>query len=291
MQLTEFSSYQLFSLPLCLRSTAEPLFGQDYDKFNPQDYLHTYYSADTVGLHPIQLLTLKTLHDFYQSYESTEAKLKILDVGSGPVIAQTISAAPYATEIVLSEYAEANRAALLQWLNNDPNAFDWTHIIKHIVVNLEGKSEEEVPIRAELVRKVVKAVVHCDVNQDPPIPSQYVGQYDIVTAFLCLTAACATREDYVAALVRLHALLKSGGKIVLYTTDRKEQVTPTPTSYTVGSQEFFELRLSRDLISKSLKEAGFCDIKVTVLPRPNFGPDEPNPDIVGFNFITASKMN
>ena len=129
--------------------------------------------------------------------------------------------------------------------------------------------------------KVVKAVVHCDANHDPPIPQEYVGQYDIVTAFLSLTAACATREDYVAALVRLHALLKSGGKIVLYTTDRKEQVTPTPTSYTVGSQEFFELRLSKDFISKSLEQAGFCDIKVTVLPCPNFGPDEPNPDVVG----------
>ena len=57
-----------------------------------------------------------------------------------------------------------------------------------------------------------------------------MGQYDIVTAFLCLTAACGTREDSMAALVRLHALLKSGGKIVLYATDRKEQVTSTPTS-------------------------------------------------------------
>ena len=267
------------------------MFGQDYDKFNPQDYLHTYYGVDTLGLHPIQLLTLKTLHDFYQSYESTEAKLKILDVGSGPVIAQTISAAPYAAEIVLSEYVEANRAALLQWLNNDPNAFDWTHIIKHVVVNLEGKSEEEVQERAELVRKVIKAVVHCDVNHDPPIPPSYVGQYDIVTAFLCLTAACTTSEDYMAALVRLHALLKSGGKVVLLNTDRREQDTPTQTSYPVGSHEFFELRLSRDLISKSLEQAGFHDINVTVLPRPDLGPDEPIPDIVGFNFITASKMN
>ena len=137
--------------------------------------------------------------------------------------------------------------------------------------------------------KVIKAVVHCDANRDPPIPQEYVGQYDIVTAFVCLSAACATREEYVSALVRLHALLKSGGKIVLYTTDRKERVTSTPTSYTVGSQDFFELRVSKDFISKSLEQAGFCDIKVTVHPRPNFGPHEPNPDIVGFNFITASK--
>ena len=102
-----------------------------------------------------------------------------------------------------------------------------------------------------------------------------------------------TTEDFVAALVRLRALLKSGGKIVLLNADRKEQVTPTKTSasYSVGSQEFFELRLSRDLISKSLEQARFCDIKVTILPRPDIRPDEPNPDVVGFMFITASKIN
>ena len=37
---------------------------------------------------------------------------------------------------------------------------------------------------------------------------------------MCLVSGCALREDYVAALVRLHALLKPGGKIVLYTPGR-----------------------------------------------------------------------
>ena len=160
------------------------LFGQDYcDKFNPNDYLQENYSVNNLG--PFHLFKLNALHQFYQSYPST-AQLRVLDIGSGPSIGNIISAAPHAAEIVLSEYTEANRSALLQWLNNDPNAFDWTHIFKHIVVDLEGKTEEEVPIRAELVHKVVKAVVPCDVTQDPPIPTEYVDQYDIVTVFLCL---------------------------------------------------------------------------------------------------------
>ena len=182
----------------------------------------------------MHLFRLKELHEFYQSYPST-AKLKILDIGSGPVIANTISAAPYAAEIVLSEYTEANCSALLQWLNNDPKAFDWTHAFKH-VVDLEGKTEEEVPIRAELVRKVVKAVVLCNANKTPPIPTEYVNQYDIVTDFLCLVSACAPAEDYTAALVRLHIFLKSGGKIVLYTPEYEN--TLTPVSCPVGPHNF-----------------------------------------------------
>ena len=264
------------------------LFGEDYcDKFNPQDYLQVNYSVANLG--PFHLFRLKELHKFYQSYPST-AKLKILDIGSGPAIANMISAAPYAAEIVLSGYTEANRSALLQWLNNDPNAFDWTHVFKHVVVDLEDKTEEEVQIRAELLRKVVKAVVPCDANQDPPIPTEYVDQYDIATDFLCLPAACATIEDYKAALVRLHALLKPGGKILLYTPECKE--AQIPASYCVGPHNFFALPLSKDDIFKSLEHAGFCDVKRITKTREDLGlPDGVKPGVVAFSFVTANKMN
>ena len=265
-------------------------YGEDYyDKFNPQDYLQTYYSVN--NLNPIILFRLKQLNEFYTSpTQALHAKLKILDIGSGPTIASAISAAPHAAEIVLSEYTEANRSTLLQWLNNDPNVFDWTHVFKHVVVDLESKTEEEVPIRAELVRKVVKAVVPCDVNQDPPIPTEYVDEYDIVTEFLCLTAACTTKEDYKAALVRLHALLKSGGKIVLYTVHCKD--APTQASYPVGSHTFFDLQISEDFILKSLEQAGFCDVKVMAPTREDLGlPDDFVPHVVALSFIIASKMN
>ena len=278
-----FQPFLLFN-----RSTEKVLFGQDYcDKFNPNDYLQKNYSVTNLG--PFQLFKLNALHKFYQSYPCS-AKLRILDIGSGPSIANTISAAPYAAEIVLSEYNEANRSTLLQWLNNDPNAFDWTHVFKHIVVDLEAKTEEEVPIRAELMRKVVKAVVPCDVNQDPPIPTEYVNQYDIVADILCLPAACATEEDYVAALVRLHALLKLGGKIVLYTPETED--APTPASYHVGPHKFFVLRLSRDVIYKSLEHAGFHDMKTTAQTREDLGlPDDFETDLVALSFITASKLS
>ena len=179
----------------------------------------------------------------------------------------------------------------MQWLNNDPNAFDWTHVLKHIVVDLEGKNEEEVPIWAELVRKIIKAVVPCDANRDPPIPMQYVDQYDIVTDFLCLVSACATTEDYTAALVRLHALLKPAGKIVLYTPEYKKK-TLTPVSYPVGPHNFFDLPLSKDDIFKSLEQAGYCDVRRMAKTREDLGfPDDFEPEVVAFSFITASKMN
>ena len=140
------------------------------------------------------------------------------------------------------------------------------------------------------MRKVVKAVVPCDANRDPLIPTEYVDQYDIVTDFLCLVSACATTEDYTAALVRLHALLKSGGKIVLYTPESEN--TLTPVSYPVGPYQFFDLPLTWDVILKSLEQAGFGEIKRMAKTREEVGlPDDIVPDVVAFSFITASKMN
>ena len=262
------------------------LFGQDYcDKFNPDDYLQANYSVTNLG--PFHLFKLNALHTFYQSFPPT-AKLRIFEIGSGPSIANIISAAPHAAEIVLSEYTEANRSALLQWLNNDPNAFDWTLYFKH--VDLEGKTVEEVPIRTELVRKVVKAVVPCDANRDPPIPTEYVDEYEVVTDFFCLVSACAMTEDYTAALVRLHALLKPGGKIVLNTPEHEN--TLTPVSYLVGPYQFFDLPLTWDVILKSLEQAGFCEIKRIAKTREELGLSvDIVPDVVAFSFITASKIN
>jgi len=242
------------------------------------------YFSDKID--PVRAFVMKQLHMFYQSYKSTETKLKMLDIGTGPVISRAISAAPYASEIVLSEYTEANRKELLQWLKNDPKAYDWTSFFKHVVVDLEGKSEEEVPIRAELVRKVIKAVVSCDVNSDPPIPTCYVDQYDVITDFFCLSAACATKEDYLAGLVRLCALLKPGGKMVLLVGEGKE--SETLTSYSVGSQKFSSLLLSKESLLDLLKCAGLFDVKVESVASKVM---EGNPDRVGSNFVTACKTN
>ena len=61
----------------------------------------------------------------------------------------------------------------------------------------------------------------------------------------------------------------SGGKIVLYTAETEN--VQTPVSYVVGSHSFFALRLSRDVILKSLEEAGFCDVKTMAQTREDMG--------------------
>ena len=62
------------------------------------------------------------------------------DYGCEPVVANVISAAKVATEIVFAEYTEEGRSAVKQWLKEDPNAFDWSPYFEYVTKTLEDGS-------------------------------------------------------------------------------------------------------------------------------------------------------
>ena len=72
--------------------------GKDYDDFfDPKAYLG--YRFESVSEHHAAILN--RLHQFYQTVPTG---VKILDIGTGPIISYMISAASKASEIVLAEY-------------------------------------------------------------------------------------------------------------------------------------------------------------------------------------------
>ena len=80
---------------------------RDYEMFDPWAYLDDEYGeVDAFHRH-----SLKEIHEFYKSSGSHSTDLKVLEFGAGPVIANVISASLYASEIVFSEYMEANKSA------------------------------------------------------------------------------------------------------------------------------------------------------------------------------------
>ena len=159
----------------------------DYeDAFDASAYLRSLYSSVDV-LCRREKHMLRCYHDALQSLPSS-TDLKVLDYGSGPVILGAISVAKNASEIVLSDYLDKNRKALQQWLDGDSAAFDWSPHFRFVVRDLEGKGEQEVVERQNLVRKLVKAVVHCNITQDPPIERGYDQLYYLLTCVRrCLT--------------------------------------------------------------------------------------------------------
>ena len=241
-----------------------------YEEFEVQAYLKRCYSDAT---HPNALFCLPHLYNLYQSLGKTNCSLKILDVGAGPSIVYAIIAAPYASEIVLSDYVEGNRKAIQQWVDKDPQAHDWTPYLKHIVVDIEGGEEKDIPPREEKLHSSIK-VTSCDVARDPVLPTEYMRQYDMVLSMLCLECACSTRDDYVPMLRRLSQLLKPNGTLVLFHTERID--SQQPVRYCIGGKWFKYIRLWPDFITESLTNAGFRDITRRYRdPEIQDSPDDP----------------
>lgn len=262
----------------------DPLFGEQYhDNFDSQLYLKTRYGSPSQSL--FRTFPLPHLYSFYQSFGSKD--LKILEVGAGPSIAYVISAAPFASEIVLSEYTEDNRREIQQWLDKSADAHNWKPFLEYVVADVEGGEAKDVAVREEKLRSSIKAVISCDVTKDIPLPVEYMKQYDVVHSILCLESACETRDDYVPTLKRLACLLKPNGKIVLYHVERGD--LSVPAQYPVGEYCFKNIRLSQEFITESLTAAGFSKIaRVSTQLPPELQPSLEDPAVPALYTATYS---
>lgn len=231
--------------------------GKEYeDLFEPKSYLD--YRFKSVNERHAEFL--RHLHRFYST---VEPNVKVIDVGSGPIIAYVISAVTKASELVFAEYTEKNREEIQRWIACHPDAHNWGSYFEFIVKELEGKGDEEVSVRAQQLRQIIKAVIPCDITRDPPVESAFFGPYDIVTSSLCLEAACSTKDDYIKAVARLWKLLKDGGRLLLQCVDGASTIH----HYIAGNQKFTSLSATPTLIRTALEKAGFHDIAITQLPK------------------------
>lgn len=236
----------------------------DYEEvFDASAFLRRYeWNASAPTFRRVQHM-LRFYHDGFQSLSSS-SDLKVLDYGSGPVIVASISAATKASEIVLSDYVDKNRKILQQWLDGKSVVFDWSPHFRFVVQDLEGKSEQEVMERQELVRKLVKAVVHCDINQDPPIERGYDQLYDVVTCSLVLEDASRNHNEYASNVSKLGKLVKPGGLMLIYGVENELGY------YDIGGRKFPDVYITAESAVQTFKDAGFCNITVDKLLPTDF---------------------
>jgi len=108
---------------------------KDYNQFDIGLYLGPRYTKPILYKH----WCLTKLHSFWKQFESTR-NIKLLEFGGGPNISRLISACPYVTDIVFSEYKDFIRKAVEDWINN--KGYDWKATFDFIVKELEGKDEQ-----------------------------------------------------------------------------------------------------------------------------------------------------
>ena len=252
-------------------------------EFTSQNYLEFYSNSSSSA--DIFLLTLYSavFHQFFHSVPLPQAELKLLDYGCGPVIANVISASQYVSDIVLAEYTPQGRVLLEKWLKRDPSfTFDWSPHFKYIVQMLEGRSEDEVKEREESLRQKIKAIVPCDITQDPPIPQEYAGPYDILICSLVIDVTATNVDEYEEQLRRLSALVKPGGYMLTVT-----DTTPTDEEfvndyYMAKEQRFNLFVLSPQNLISLIEKVGFSPIDTINYPKKEAD--------ATFTFVSARKI-
>ena len=261
---------------------------------DPITYLEMCFTQNDANK-SLKEFALKNVHNYFAQKHSTSERmpLKVLDYGCGPVIAFDISAAKGEAEIVLAEYGEKCRQALQDWLNRHPSAWDWTPYIEHVVCDLEKKDKSEVIQREENLRKVIKAVVPCDITQDPPIAQGYEGPYDVVMSILCIENGCLTKDEYKAAVRRIASLTKKGGNFLLYSSVRNRgEHDETPGYYHVGKEKHIQVALPLQFVMTTLKESGFLVAEINELPMEKSAAlhESDKTDLESTAFIIATKV-
>ena len=257
----------------------------DETGFNPEQYLAT--RCCDVNRRERVLFPLEMLHNEFSALPSS---LKILDYGTGPVVMSVISAAAKACELVLSDYSASNRETLRAWLDDEPGAFNWRPFFEHVVHSLEGKDADEAASREALVRTRVKNVVHVDIDGPRIIEEGFEGQYDVVSSSCCLESSCSKREVFDQNVKKLSALIRPGGRLMLFLTERKME--PESGFYYVGSRKFDIVSVNSAYVTSLLKEIGFRDVKSSLcVGNEKLLSTFQDKNILGYMFVSGEKCS
>ena len=229
----------------------------------------------------------RSLRYCYEGLQSLPDGLRILDYGTGPSLHQTVITAAKASEIVLSDYSATNREAIRLWLEDDRSAFDWLPHFRSAMSELENAGERELLERVEKIRRIVKAVVYCDLSQDPPIQKGYDVEYDVINSCFCLCDAAKSHEEYRQGIVKLTKYLKPGGILMVYESEHKKCHT---SFYQVKDHMIQYVALTSEFVLKAFRDAGFSEMTLhTFELDPNHPSRIEYPDRVGYFHVRGVK--
>ncbi|XP_075694883.1 nicotinamide N-methyltransferase-like [Rhinoderma darwinii] len=229
------------------------------DEFNPKDYLQTFYVAGE-GVHTGEWTDFVSQH-LHETFTKDGVRGDtLLDVGTGPSIYHLLSACEVFDKIIASDLVEQNRAEFQKWLKKDPDAFDWTHIIK-FVCELEGNRESSEE-KAEKLRSKVTEVLKCDVMKRNPYDPVVLPPVDCLLCCLWLECACPDMKSYCNVLKNFKNLIKPGGHLLILSV-------MNGTFYHVGEKYFRPLTTRKDDVEMAFIEAGYHIERAVYMPRIN----------------------
>lgn len=257
----------------------------NYQIFEPITYLNEYYQ--TVAPDAAEMLRF-----LVSRLQQTPVGARVLDFGGGPTLYTAIAAASRAAMIHVSDYSDANRAAVSAWLAADPSAFNW-RAFTEAILTLEGReaTPAAVAAREALVRSRVTAVLACDVTSRPALTiARELGnshhqppQYDVLCTNLCLEAVARDAAEWQAYLQNITPLLRPGGMIMMSTVRRG-------SSYPVGARLYPIAYLDERDVHDGFIAAGFAPESIAIQIIPSDHPVYPYDGLMLASAVRATTL-
>jgi hypothetical protein len=215
-------------------------FSNDFD---PRTYLKTYYAYPDEEDRFIVRFMIAALNKMPPG-------LVTIEVGGGPTLYAVAALVPRACEIHFCDYVPENLDEVRDWLDNRPDAYDWSSYIE-MVLEEEGSpvSPDAVAQRAAEMRRKLTRLCRCDVMAKAPL-GQNAKQYDLVVAQAVTESVATTFSEWIQVMDNISTLVKPGGGLLI------SVITGTPY-YTVGQKRFANLHLTAEDILHGYLAAGY----------------------------------
>jgi len=220
------------------------LVTETFEPFDPRAYVKEYYSH----LGPENRELLHFLHEAYERIFAHLDRAHVLEFGGGPTIYQLISAAKYPVSIDFSDYLETNLNEVQMWLQNRPEQGHWDEFIRYMLCHEGERSDwDATEHRAQLIRRKVSRLIHCDAKIPNPLGSGGREPYDIVSVNFVLESITTEMDEWNLLLDNVEPLVKPQGYFLM-------SAIIGATHYRVGERFFPAVPISPETIETKLQE-------------------------------------
>ncbi|XP_042144176.1 indolethylamine N-methyltransferase-like [Ixodes scapularis] len=233
----------LSSTPHSLESMSSQALRDAYkEQFRARTYVDSYFTGE------ISFFQLEETHRLFQS-DLIQGET-LLEVGSGPMIVNSLMISSRFKHIVLSDLVEENKLELNKWINRDADAIDWSLSAEQIAA-IEGygdikKGAMEI---LERTRAAIRKVVSCDVVEPAVLPVEHKETFDVVLSCGCLESAAAEHESYRRVVCNVATVVKPGGLLVILGVGGLKQ-------YSVGTADFTLANITGNVVTEAVTDAG-----------------------------------
>ncbi|XP_070552808.1 nicotinamide N-methyltransferase-like [Ptychodera flava] len=221
--------------------------------FDIKAYLHEHF-------HNNDKYTLEIAQCQFDMIQQTLSKNnftgpRLLEIGGGPNLGNAIQVCTQFPEIVFSDYSESCRRSVEKWVENTPDAIDWSRSIQR-VCDLEGKGTTWED-RQALLRRSIKEIIHCDLLKSNPLEPKVYEPFDAIMTSYCVETASPDKDSFKESMKNIIKLLKPGGILIMVNTLNASR-------YLAGQAPFFSLPVDEPFIREAVVEAGCSVVSATV---------------------------